>query len=128
MIHAIDLLRCLDQLRPLVRRFAQEDLGCACPEDIFDQLQAFWGAQKPVHAELALVLGQRLLICIIPADPLNHDPSLVTAVVRSCVALRDQRNLNRCRIVVTGQPSGPLTAQLGAECAGYDEKVHLHFI
>ena len=128
MSHVTDLIHYIDQLQPLVRRFAQLDLGCACPEEVFDQVQLFWGTLKPAYAELALVVGQRLLICFFPAAPFCHQPAIVLTVVRACVDLRDQHRLNRCRIVIAGQLPEPLARQLSAECTRYDERVHLHLV
>lgn len=122
------LLGCLERLQPLVRRLAQDELGCGCPSEVFDDLQVLWGARRPAHAELALVVGQRLLICFLSPERLGRDPSLITDAVRGCVALRDERGLNRCRMVLNDSLPEELAARLSAECARYDERVHLHLL
>lgn len=126
MSSVTELCGCLDRLQPLVRRVAQDELGCGCPEEVFDDLQVLWGGSRPPHVELVLVVGQRLLICFLSVERLGSDPSRVADAVRGCVALRDEQGFNRCRVVVQGELPGPLASQLSAECARYDEKVHFH--
>lgn len=116
-----------------VRRFVRDTLGCGCPESVFEQVELLQNGAAPGQADLAVVIGGRLLVCLFQGERLaGDDQAALAARVEACVALRDGRGLNRCRLVLTSSPgpstSAALQATIEAAVQSGDDRLHLHLM
>ena len=116
-----------------IKTFAQQTLGCGCPEEVFDSIDC----QRDIELSPQIVLtnkiniGNRLLIYILQTDDMNFIKSNLPAIVQSGIKERDSKALNRVRFVIVAEK--PEEIKPGAEnifknLASKDEKIHLHLI
>jgi hypothetical protein len=117
-------MECISAVRHLVRDL----LGCTCPEEVFDDIDARW---RGGVRTLELRVGGRLLIHVRwPTDWLAADAALSGWIGEGRVA-RDREGFNRFRLVLALAPEGAASAGLRrrfAELAGADERLHLHLL
>ena len=52
-----------------VHEFARDSLGCTCPEEVFQQVRVLQGPNVPGSADLAVIVGERLLILLAADSP-----------------------------------------------------------
>lgn len=117
---------------PALEHFVRGTLGCKCPDEVFesiavDRLPASTGAL----AHTRLVVGNRLLIYLLAAEPGRRTNSAVSSLTAAGISERNARGLNRFRIVVaSSQPTQLLEdARAGFDAAaGRDDHTHLHVI
>lgn len=117
----------------LIKRFAKETLGCACPDDVFEQIECEEGYILDTKLPMCsrVLIGNRLLVYLWEvADA--EDLGKYLALILTCGKKeRDDRGYNRFRLVVsTRQPEELLgTAQaIFKPLAVSDEKLHLHVV
>jgi len=107
--------------------FVQNTLGCTCPNEIFEQIET---AKETTKTLKQITLGQRLLIYLWETDSpvaLAHELPVLVAKGK---AERDQRGLNRFRLVIVStmpEQLAPVAEQIFAPLNS-DEKVHLHVV
>jgi hypothetical protein len=116
--------------RESIRRFVREDLGCGCPEEVFDDIALASrdaGSDGPRYTRL--LIGNRLLVYVMTAthgDELAHDTGALAA---RGVAERDEAGYNRFRLVAVFEPGCPgssaATAAFRQAVAG-DDRATLH--
>jgi hypothetical protein len=71
---------------------------------------------------LALDVGGRLLVAVVPAAA--ADASALQAALEAGRELRDDRGMNRFRLVLEGEVGGALVSALAMP----DERVHVHVV
>ena len=115
-----------------IRDFVRQDLGCGCPEEVFDDIDLTLAeARQDRPAMKKLLIGQRLLICILPCDDPAGLSYFLPELVREMRQERDSMGYNRVRIVIAAtepallQPPTDLLFQALAEA---DERMHLHIL
>src|SRR5450759_2039700 len=87
----------------VIKEFAQETLGCGCPEEVFNQI----AHAKDVTLEGGLVvrdrivIGQRLLVYVYEdADGGDVPENVIRTLVTSGVRDRGTNNFNRFRLAL----------------------------
>lgn len=114
-----------------IERFVRGTLGCACPDEVFQQIEtsALPGDLPGDLPGVRLVIGNRLLVYVALA------PASLVAATRALVAAgrreRDARGWNRFRLVLaTEAPEAERTAAADAfaSAAAGDERAHLHVL
>jgi len=112
--------------------FVKETLGCACPDEVFEKIEA----GKAAIAQFAvgatrIVVGDRLLIYIVSPQSLSELCANIGEAAVMGKNDRDTNKYNRFRLVVISDKDSDSSAEAitrFAEAAGSDEKMHLHFI
>lgn len=116
-----------------IKTFAQETLGCKCPEEVF----ALIDCQRDIELSPQILLtnkiniGNRLLIYIIQTDDINFIKSNLPAIVQFGIKERDSKALNRVRFVIqSDKPEDikPIAENIFKDLASKDEKIHLHLL
>ena len=110
-----------------VRNFAQDDLGCGCPEHVFEQVRLLRGEASPGITDLAIIIGERLLIIAVDLheiDPFDYE---MPRIILSGVTYRDSLGLNRFRLLISGETTEEQRARIEREISKYDENVHVHY-
>jgi hypothetical protein len=116
--------------REEIERFVRGELGCGCPEDVFQRItlgERDAGPGTPGFSRL--VVGERLLIYVLGAV---HQPGIsaaVSALATHGMAERDGAGYNRFRLVTVVEPGSPeaaaVTAAFQKAVAG-DSRTFLH--
>jgi hypothetical protein len=117
------------QKHPEIKRFVRETLGCSCPEEVFEKIEC----QNEIEGipGSRIIVGNRLLIYIIPVDGQSGIRSVIEAALERGVTERDNKGFNRLRLVLTTSRPDELRslAEHGFEDSGYaDSKTHLHVV
>ena len=110
-----------------VRNFAQDDLGCGCPEHVFEQVRLLRGESSPGITDLAIIIGERLLIIAVDLheiDPFDYE---MPRIILSGVTYRDSLGLNRFRLLISGETTEEQRARIEREISKYDEDVYVHY-
>lgn len=115
-----------------LQHFVRGTLGCKCPDEVFESIAVDRVDESTgVREHTRLVVGNRLLIYVLAAEPGRRTHSFVSRLTSAGVAERDARGLNRFRIVVaSSQPTQLLEDAKAAfdDAAGRDDHAHLHVI
>lgn len=113
-----------------IRRFVREDLGCGCPEEVFDDIRI-----EVAPGELAagansrlLVVGGRLMVLIV--EPADSDPATVaiSQLLDRGARLRDDRGCNRFRLVLVSATERAVPERRLADVSVPDERTHIHVV
>jgi len=111
--------------------FVKGVLGCKCPDEVFEQIDAGVGHPFGNTRLQTMTIGERLLIYIWP----TNDTSLVRAHLESMLLKgmkeRDQRGLNRFRAVIATdhvEPMGAIAEEIFRDFRARDKAVHLHVV
>ena len=117
------------QTYPEIKRFVQETLGCSCPEEVFNQID-YQKACDGISGR-KINVGERLLIYIITMGGKSNIQGDVSSALEQGVEERDEKGLNRFRLVLVGSCPDELRslAEHAFDSSGYaDEKTHLHIV
>jgi hypothetical protein len=101
-------------------------LGCTCPEEIFDHYQI----RQQVIGSLPVVevmMGERLLVWIIDGRRIVDPGQTLVNLLKGGLKERDQRGLNRFRLVVVGDYL-PWEKEWSWLADSLGPKVHLHVL
>ncbi len=116
-----------------VRDFVRDELGCGCPEEVFEAVQVF---EPPRHldglpGDYLMEIGHRLLILVVHTTPWETVLQHLPALVDSGRDMREAQGLNRFRLVVASADTKTARHRLSrrfAALAGGDARLHLHVI
>ena len=116
-----------------IKRFAREMLGCDCPDEVFEHIE--YMPVTTVHDFPGLfkriVIGNRLLIFIWEPDDATDVEKQLPSLVNAGIKERDDRSLNRFRLVVGTENTERIRSVTDAwirASSGRDPKTHLHVI
>lgn len=112
-----------------LKRFVQDTLGCACPEEVFKKIEYEKKQDKPW--ERRINVGDRLLIYIISVDSENDLTNKIDIAMESGVTERNEKKFNRFRLVLVSSNSHEISnsaEKTFCESKLYDEKTHLHLV
>ena len=112
----------------LIRGFVRDDLGCECPEEIFEQVRILRNEASPGPTKLSLIIGETLLVVFASAEELAPIGNVIDRLLLSGVTYRDSTGLNRFRLIVCGKIDDDEKAKIAGEQKRYDKKVHVHYI
>ncbi|MCX6644938.1 MAG: hypothetical protein NTY09_01055 [bacterium] len=121
------LLNDIDIFLQKIREFASDDLGCGCPENVFEQIRFLRGEASPGNTNLGIVIGERLLILFADEGEIKPFESEMPRLILSGVTYRDSIGLNRFRLVLTGPFTKEQKTSIEREIAKYGDKVHSHY-
>ncbi len=111
-----------------VRSFVEKELGCGCPGNVFEQIRVLRGEGSPGKTDLALVIGERLLVLFADRSRLDPFEFEMPRLVLAGVTYRDSVGLHRFRLVLGSDLTEKERSMVEAEIAGYDDRVHAHFL
>jgi hypothetical protein len=126
-------MRTLDHtLTDTVKRFVRDELGCTCPESVFETVQLTrspeWFSGLP--ANYLLAIGNRLLVLVVRAGDGDDPESAIEPLLVRGRALRDRGGYNRFRLVVE-IPASANSRPLSPDCRtllSSDDRLHLHYL
>lgn len=110
-----------------VRSFLQEQLGCQCPEEVFDHYLVKI-VESDRHTLLKILVGERLLIYVIEYNAISLPPEAVAQLLVDGQKRTDALRFSRFRLVVLDVPGNKHTELYNAAHQLGDPKVHLHII
>ena len=114
-----------------IKIFAQETLGCGCPEEVFEHIDSRSNVElNGVVLRRKIKIGNRLLIYIVQmadADSVKQNLALLVTAGRE---ERDDIGFNRFRLVLTADDVAEVRkiAEDMFAVINKDDKVHLHVI
>jgi hypothetical protein len=117
----------------LIKQFVQADLGCQCPEEVFNSIKY----ENHVHLEYgfyvdkAITIGNRLLIFVMNVTKYIEILKILDKLVTHGIAWRDGEGLNRFRLVLISEKPKELKSDVIKEfnkLTGKDKKAHLHIV
>jgi hypothetical protein len=111
-----------------IRKLAQEDLGCGCPEHVYEQIRILRGEASPGKTDVSIVVGERLLILFGEYESLEPFDFEMPRLILSGVTYRDSMGLNRFRLILSENVTSEHRALIAEEIAKYDDRVHVHYI
>jgi hypothetical protein len=114
-----------------IAKFVREALGCQCADDAFRSITIDDGRTTDGSIRFArIVVGDRLLVYVVPPTGENRGATLVPALAQLGRQERDNKGYNRFRLVITSEDADlfPPAADLFRDCAGQDDKAHLHIV
>ena len=114
-------------------RFVREELGCACPDEVFESISIRNYVAEPgdVLKGKLLEIGGRLLVYLVKTEDVTSVVSHMEQIFRRGRELRNAGGFNRFRLVVAVpvvQPAEELLSQEFDSLTGLDKKLHLHVI
>lgn len=121
-------LRDLDGFSDRVRSLVRSDLGCECPESIFDHIRLLGGPAAPAGARRALIVGDRLLLVFGPGPPSRPSHEAIAHLIRAGFEYREAHGLNRLRVILSDSAPEALRTQVATEIDRYDDRVHVHYL
>jgi hypothetical protein len=116
--------------RQQIKHFVREDLGCTCPDEVFNNIRVTDEGTAFASADAVYDIGGRLIVAVfVPVDWRDIDNRL-DQLVAAAVQYRDQQGYNRCRLVIATHSDDAIKQLPAAFCSlpDIDEKVHLHVI
>jgi hypothetical protein len=116
----------IDRFSLSIRGFVQDELGCGCPEQVFEQIRILKGDATPDQTDMSLVIGERLLVSFARIEEIRPVEEKVPGLIQSGVIYRDAVKLNRLRLVIQGTATETEKRLLESESTKY-EKVNVHF-
>lgn len=110
-------------------RLVRERLGCACPDEVFADVEAHRGlrvGEVPVSWRIAV--GGRLLVYVLETGGGEDLGRRLAALVPAALAERDRGGYSRLRLVLVGDgPDLARAGELAIDTAGLtDPRLHVH--
>lgn len=120
-------------LFPLIKDFVRGELGCSCPDAVFETISV---QQDPVPfkglpGDLLLAVGGRLLIVLIGTGHWQALTRALEQLVRRGREVRDAEGFNRIRFVVAAPDIDAAESRLRESFNALpflDDRMHLHII
>lgn len=115
----------------LLKIFVKTDLGCKCPDDVFNLIKYDKHIKLEINLEVdrIITIGNRLLIFIFNVKDLTNINKTLERLVHHGRTQRDDECLNRYRLVLVTTKNKKLEKKIGGKfknLAGVDDKIHLH--
>jgi hypothetical protein len=116
-----------------IKRFVRDDLGCACPDEVFDAISVvhdpveFNDLQKGYLYEI----GGKLLVYLVKMHDWSSLIDSLEQIFNRGREMRDAGKFNRFRLVVVTpdvEPARQILFRQFDTLSGRDERLHLHVI
>jgi len=112
--------------KKIIKNFVQQELGCKCPEKVFDDIQ--WEEKEKI---LEIDISNQLLVNIFlnPLDKLNKKH--IIDVLKVGQKKRDYKNFNRFRLVLPAEEvkeNQKKYTSILHRLFPNDDNIHLHII
>lgn len=118
--------------RTTVEHFVRVTLGCKCPDEVFQAIAVEPGqATDGKVAFTRVTIGDRLLIYVYEVQAERGSGRATAQLTELGRGERDERDLNRFRLVVAAEHPTQLLERVQtrfARAADGDERCHLHLI
>ena len=114
-----------------IRAFAQDTLGCGCPEGVFQHIECNTNVNREGHDILYDInIGNRLLIYVVSLDRPDSMKEMLPALIAAGKRARDGSGFNRFRLVVATDDDKTVkkVAEEMFRNMQTDEKIHLHVL
>lgn len=114
-----------------IKKFAQNTLGCGCPEEVFQHIAHESGVRvNGIRILHKINIGNRLLIYIFPVNEAGSLTEMLPQLIDTGRAERDRSGFNRFRLVLVANDEGKTRerAENLFSRIQKDEKVHLHIL
>jgi len=113
----------------LLKKFVREDLGCGCPEEVFEDLivgvPAVFRRDDPAFL-LEVLVGGRLFIGVTKQGEEAFQESEIQDLLLAGKEIRDRHGLNRFRLAILSSSVDSAIELPVDEYTGIDDKIHLH--
>lgn len=113
-----------------IKYFVREQLGCACPDDVFENITVTEQSDIFSSANTVYEIGGRLFVAVIVPADWNEISIQLGKLFVDGKQFRDQHGYNRFRLViVTDDDEADKDLQrIFNDLPGIDDKMHLHVI
>ncbi|MGD2053082.1 MAG: hypothetical protein PVG45_03160 [Gammaproteobacteria bacterium] len=113
-----------------VKRFVRSELGCSCPDEVFDNIHLLQHAAAFANADKVYDIGGRLLVALYLPEEWREIENQLEQLVESGRKYRDQHGYNRLRFVIATDDNKPAEILYGVfnSLSNVDAKVHLHVV
>jgi hypothetical protein len=114
-----------------IKKFAQETLGCGCPEEVFQHIDCQYDIQvKDVLLRARINIGNRLLIYVVEVSNTETIKNILAHIINTGKKERDDLGFNRFRLVLAAEKIDEIkpAAERLFNDIDKDDKVHLHII
>ena len=117
----------------MIKSFIRSDLGCDCPDEVFDLIKYEHNCKlwHDLIIDHVLVIGDRLLVYIFFVDETKGVKSNFKKILGYGVKWRDDYGLNRFRLVIVTEKIKTIERMvqpLFEKMTAGDGKVHLHIL
>ena len=115
---------------PVIKTFVRERLGCACPDEVFNNIVITDGDRHFDTDTNLYQIGGRLLVAVLMPQDWHQICARLERMVETGKRMRDQHGYNRFRLVIaTGdRDADNLLQRAFSDCQNTDDKIHLHVI
>lgn len=117
--------------RSAVLHLVRDLLGCACPAEVFDDVQVAFPARldhRSLPGSVKLVVGGRLAVMLVPVDSLVDLEQDARVILERGRAMRDGCGLHRVRLVLVGAVPSAVRQRLERAAARLDDRTHVHVL
>jgi len=114
-----------------VRRLIRDALKCGCPESVFDDVRIGLPTLYNTHGVpggLEILVGNRLLVAVIPLQGLMNPESDIPAILERGRRVRDDNGFNRFRLVLVDARDAQHPLRFDAMAAAPDDRSHVHLL
>jgi hypothetical protein len=113
-----------------VKRFVRSELGCSCPDEVFNNIHLIQHATAFAAAHKVYDIGGRLLVVMCLPDESREIEKQFGQLVDSGRKYRDEHGYNRLRFVVVTDDNKLAEILHGFfnSLSSVDAKMHLHVI
>ncbi len=113
-----------------IKHFVREHLGCACPDEVFDNIRVVDRCRIFDLSNTVYEIGGRLLVAVITPSDWHEVENNLAQLIDAGKQFRDQHGYNRFRLVIaTGDTDAIASLQAAFRSQpNVDEKTHLHVI
>ena len=113
-----------------IKHFVREQLGCACPDNVFENITVTEQSDIFSSANTVYEIGGRLFVAVIVPADWNEISIQLGKLFVDGKQFRDQHGYNRFRLViVTDDDEADKDLQrIFNDLPGIDDKMHLHVI
>lgn len=114
----------------MIREFVQQQLGCTCPDEVFDSIGISNGSRYFDSESTLYEIGGRLLIAVLMPQDRHQICAGLEQVIETGKRMRDQHGYNRFRLVIAtvDRDADSLLHRAFNDCQNTDDRVHLHVI
>lgn len=114
-----------------IKHFAQNVLGCGCPEKVFEYIDCQADINiNDITLKRKINIGNRLLIYITEMNSPEFLEEVMADLISKGKQERDDKGFNRLRIVLSSEKPDEIAdkARTFFNKVNTDEKIHLHIL
>lgn len=114
----------------VIREFVQQQLGCTCPDEVFDSIDISDGSRYFDTECMLYQIGGRLLVVVLTPQDWHQVCAGLEQLIETGKRMRDQHGYNRFRLVIatSDRDAESLLHRMLKNYPNIDDKTHLHVI